>query len=74
MQILRPLAQNRPQRAGRQIAAASRHHCKSAAEARHYMPTLPTAAIDLSAPPAKGAQKLAACHASDNTARELLHR
>jgi hypothetical protein len=77
MQILRPqaeLPQNCSQRAGRQVAAARRHHCKSANEARHYMPTLPAAAIDLGAEPAKRAQKLAACHASDSTALELLHR
>jgi hypothetical protein len=66
MQILGPqseLPQNCPQRAGRQVAAAGRDHRKSATEARHHMSTLPAAAVDLSAEPAKSAQELAACRA-----------
>jgi hypothetical protein len=77
MQIFGPqaeLTQDRPQRAGRQIAAAGWHHRKSAAEARHYMPTLPAAAIDLGAEAAQPAQKLTARHALDSTGTRLLHR
>jgi hypothetical protein len=66
VQILRPqseLAQNCAQSAGGQLAAASRHHRKSATEARHHMPTLPAAAIDFGTKAAKPAQKLTARHA-----------
>jgi hypothetical protein len=66
MQILRPqaeLAQDRPKRAGRQIAAAGWHHRKSATEACHHMPTLPAASIDFGAEAAKPAQKLITRHA-----------
>jgi hypothetical protein len=57
-----------------QLAAAGRHHRKSATEARHHMPTLPTVAIDFGAEAAQPAQKLIACHARDNTVLRLLHR
>jgi hypothetical protein len=57
------VAQNRPQRAGVHLAAAGGHHRKSATEARQYMPTLSTAAIDFGTEAAKPAQKLTDCHA-----------
>jgi hypothetical protein len=66
MEILRPqaeLAQNRLQRARGQIAAAGRHHRKSATEACHHMPALPSAAVDLGAEAAQPAQKLTTGHA-----------